>query len=116
FLQRMDHRARSAAGAENDGRPVVLPAGRMLVQICREAVRVGVAADERAVLEPERVDGADQLRGGVAASDGGKGCLLVRDGDVTASEAPLFQRCQKGGEIFRRDIGRLVAAVDTVAV
>ena len=80
--------ARAAPPAPSTtARSAVSPARRALVEIGGKAVGVGVAAAEHAVLEPQRVDRADQLGRLVARGDRGEGRLLVRDGDVAAGKA-----------------------------
>ena len=74
------------------------PARRVLVEIGGKAVGVGVAAAELAVLEPERVDRADQLGRLVARGDAGEGGFLVRDRDIAAGKARSRQVGQEARE------------------
>jgi hypothetical protein len=59
----------------------------MFVEIGGEAMRVGVAATQEAILEPQRVDRADLLGRLVASPECREHHFLVRNGDVAATEA-----------------------------
>src|SRR5438067_3761485 len=63
LLKHVHRRARGATGAQHHG-PAArhLPAGRSLIEIGDEAVRVGIAAQQPAVLDPEHIHCADRLR------------------------------------------------------
>ena len=86
LLQGEDDRARRAACAENHGAPAFVPARSLLVEIGGKTIGIGVAAMDHAILQPERVDGADQLGRLIAAVDRGEGRLLVGNGDVAADK------------------------------
>ena len=68
----VDGRTRGATRSEDHRAPgSALPSGRQLVEIADEADGIGVAADQRILLPPQRVDGADCLRRIVDAVDVG---------------------------------------------
>ena len=103
--------AGGAAGAEHDGVAGGLaPVGNRDVEMGQKPVHVGVAADELSVLVPDRVDGADRVRGFVAPGERTKGRLLVRDRNVGADIAAPAQVAEEVLEIGRGHVGELVGA------
>src|SRR5690606_23916640 len=85
--ERVNHGPSSTPSAKHDGWPVPVPARRKFIQIGREAFRIGIAAGQSAIFEPQRVDCPDHFGSGVAPGDRGKGGFLVRYRDVTAHKA-----------------------------
>ena len=82
-FDRGQHRRRAAAGAEQrDASPIARASPSSARAIASEAADVGVVADERAVLVPERVHRADALRERVSARTQRGDALLVRDRHV----------------------------------
>ena len=112
--ERVDHRARRAAGANHDsdaaGR---IPARRALVEMRQIAEIVGVATDELAVLEPHGIDGPDGVGRALAAIDQTERSFLVGLGDVASDVTAAGEIAKKFGEGFRRNVGARVVAGDT---
>src|SRR5690606_35733463 len=95
---------------------IVAPAGRLLVEICGEAVEIGIVPPQH-----DRCPGCGGAEGVDRADGGGPGVevvaescslLLVRNGDVATDELTLPQTLDAGRQGVRSDVDGLVAAGD----
>jgi len=113
LLQRVHRRAPGAACAKHERAAARhVPAARAFVEIRDEAMSVGIAAHQSAVLEPKGVHRAYGFGGFVATGDEAKGGLLVRHGDVAADIAVAGQIRDKGGKRLDAQVLQLVGARD----
>src|SRR5438105_2920448 len=81
--------------AEYDHTPALGVPPRMdVVEAADDAKPVGVAADQRVTLVPDRVDGTDLVSGRLTPIDQAERYLLVRERDVAADESVLAQSAE----------------------
>ena len=114
-LQRVDDGARRAAGAEHDGDPAVVPAGRALVEIGGKADAHRCCRRTAAVFEPQRVDAPIASAASSRRRAAAKAASLC--GIVTLPPAKPSRgkrREESPAKSRRRDVDRLVAAVNAV--
>ena len=113
--QPVDHCARRAAGAEHDRMvEVAVPTRRAGVEIVQKAFDVGVGrVQEAAVVDPQRVGGADRV-GAIVRHGKVQRRLLVRHGDVGADIAARGKRLHEASEMLRLDRLAAIFAGDAV--
>ncbi len=101
----VDDGARAAARADDDRGPRVGSPVRLLLQdIAREAVNVVVRPRQRAIrLHDDAADGADAPREIIDLVNDRQRAFLVRNGQVTPSEAKWRERTERRLEIIRFD-------------
>src|SRR5579863_7855448 len=112
--QRVNHRARRAAGAEHDGFPLpVIPTGRASVEIVQKTFDVAIGRTQHVVVEPQRIGGADGTRA-IVRLRGGERRFLMRHGDIGADIAARGERFNKCAELIGRHRLAAVFAGDAV--
>ena len=98
----MDHRARCAAGAEHHRlADAAIPTRRAGVEIVQKPLDVGIGRAQNAVIEPERIDGADRARPFVGRRQR-KRRFLMRHSHIGADITARGERADKRREFFRR--------------
>ncbi len=114
--QRMHDGPAGAAGAEHQGiGDAAFPAGLGGIEGAHVAVAIGIGGAQQAVVEPQRVGGADGARLGVGLGQA-KGGVLVRHGNVGADVAMSREIGDEGLEILGRDFLGAVVARDAVVL
>ena len=112
----VDHGARAAARAEQDGLARHLLAADELVERRRKPGHVGVVPDEPLPFARERVDGAGDLRLLRQLVDQRDDPLLVRDRDVHAEEVVAADLCDGVREGDRGPVPQLIPGIDAQLV
>ena len=112
IANRLDDRTAGAAGAKDDGRAMPVPAGMAFVEIGDETATVGIRRMQDAILQPERVRGAEFVRQGVRFVGEPECQFLVGNGDIAAGKAgtAVLQRKNEIGKGLGCDFVSAVAA------
>ena len=113
--QRVDDRARRAAGTDHDRRPMLVPTGCGLVEIGQKPDEIGIAADEPIAFVPNRVDRPDRLGRLLAMIDQPKCRILVRRGDIAPDISAVGKVAEKLRKRLGRNVHELVGAAETQA-